>query len=489
MRIFTLILFILSAWSNGHAQDPNARAYSLQECVDIAIENNLTVRRSELQKLGAEINMNQAKASRLPDLNIGGNTGYNWGRSIDPTSNQFISQQISFSGVSANSGMTLFNWFRITNTIKQNKLLVESADYGVDKAKNDISLMVVTLFLNVVFNQELYSNSEYQLISSQEQLERTKKLVEAGSLPMTSQLELVSQVATNEVQLINAENSLQLAKLDLKQMMLLPSFDPFEVVVPTLSMTMTETLNITPEELFTAAVQAMPEIRSAELQVEGAAMGVKVAEAGYTPQLTLNGSMRTNYSDAFVTYIPNADNPFTIDTDANGNTITRPTLFQTTTGTAVEQISVSQNGTFETVSFGDQFDQNLSRSLSLNLSVPVFNNLRTTSSVQRAKIALQQAEITVLEQRNQLRQTIESAYNDAQAAFKTFAASSRQVEALEETFRSITNQYNLGAANFTDFQVASNNLFRAKSDLVRAKYDYIFKLKVLDFYQGKSLTL
>jgi outer membrane protein len=161
--------------------------------------------------------MNQAKASRLPDLNIGGNTGYNWGRSIDPTSNQFISQQISFSGVSANSGMTLFNWFRITNTIKQNKLLVESADYGVDKAKNDISLMVVTLFLNVVFNQELYSNSEYQLISSQEQLERTKKLVEAGSLPMTSQLELVSQVATNEVQLINAENSLQLAKLDLKQ--------------------------------------------------------------------------------------------------------------------------------------------------------------------------------------------------------------------------------------------------------------------------------
>ena len=142
----------------------------------------------------------------------------------------------------------------------------------------------------------------------------------------------------------------------------------------------------------------------------------------------------------------------------------------------------------EPISFNDQLDQNLSKSLSLSLTIPIFNGFNTVARIQRSKIALQQAEINQIERRNTLRQQIETAYNDARAAANTYEASEKQVAALEETFRVIENQYNLGASNFTDYQVASNNLFRAKSDFVRAKYDYIFKMKILDFYMGKPLT-
>jgi len=449
MKKLNLTLLILFFTFTAFAQSDSLYVLDLQQCIDIAIENNLSVRRSNLQEQLAQVNLNQSRASQLPSLNVGGNYGYNWGRSIDPTTNSFITQQINFTGVSGTANMTLFNWFRITNTIKQNRMSLESSQYAVDKAENDISLNVVTFYLNVIFNRELFENAEYQLRSSQEQLERTKKLVAGGALPRTNELELISQVATNEVQLVTAQNNLDLALLSLKQAMLIPTSQDIELIIPDLTLEGEADLTISSDEVFEAAVASMPEIQSAELQVQSALMGVKVAESGYAPALSLSGGFRSNYSDAYKQLV---------------------------------------NGSFETVAFNDQMNQNFSKSLTLNLSIPIFNNLQAKSSVENAKINLQQAEITVLEQKNLLRQTIETAYNDAFAASKTYAASSRQVEALEETFRSVENQYNLGAANFTDYQVASNNLFRAKSDLVRAKFDFIFKKKILDFYQGNSLS-
>lgn len=480
MKKLTLTLLIAVFIGHQAQSQDSLNVMDLQQCIDVAIENNLSVRRSNLQKERARVTYNQSRAEMLPSLNVGGNYGYNWGRSIDPTTNDFITQQINFSGVNGNASVTLFNWFRITNTVKQNRLGLESSEYDVDKAINDISLNIVTFYLNVIFNRELVDNAQYQLESSQEQLERTKKLVAGGALPRTSELELISQVATNEVNLVNAENNLNLALLNLKQAMLLPVSEEIELLVPDIALENGADILESPEEVYQAALSTMPEIQSAELQVEQAVMSVKVAEAGYAPTLSLNGSFRTNYSDAFKTFI--------IDENDPGSLQQSETNYFLADGTQVYENRFVPNGELETVGYGDQFDQNLSRSISLNLNIPIFNNLRANAGVQNAKINLQQAEIAVLEQRNQLRQVIEQAYNDAFAASKTFAASQRQVEALEETFRSIENQYNLGAANFTEYQVASNNLFGAKSDLVRAKYDFIFKTKVLDFYQGKNLT-
>ncbi|MEQ8470996.1 MAG: TolC family protein [Marinoscillum sp.] len=481
MKKYTLLtLLICLVLGSSFAQD-SLMVLDLQQCVQIAIENNLSVRRSSLTKQGAEVDYRQTQASRYPNLNIGGGYGYNWGRSIDPTTNQFISQQINFTGVNGNSSVTLFNWFRITNSIKQSRLNLESTEYDVEKAKNDISLNIVTFYLNVVFNKELVENAQYQLESSQTQLSRTKKMVQGGALPRTSELELISQVATNEVNLVNAENNFGLAMLSLKQAMLIPVSQDLELIVPQLDIENPE-LNISAEEVYQMAIETMPEIQSAQLMVQSAVMGVKVAEAGYSPSLSLNGSFSTNYSDAADRARPIFDGT---------REVTTPIGYLSNDETQIVVSDITQpNVIGEDPSFtlNEQFRENLSNQLSLNLSIPIFNNLRASSAVQRAKISLQQAEITVTEQKNFLRQTIEQAYNDAFAASKTFSASQRQVEALEETFRSIENQYNLGAANFTDYQVASNNLFQAKSDLVRAKFDFIFKTKVLDFYQGKTIS-
>ncbi|MFT5641312.1 MAG: outer membrane protein [Cyclobacteriaceae bacterium] len=472
LNIFALIL-IFSAVST--AQD--AEVYDLARCVEVAIENNLSIKRSMLQKEGANINLRQSRASQLPSVNFGGNYGYNWGRSIDPTTNQFITQQINFSGINGNANMVLFNWFRLANNVKQNRLLFESSTYDVEKAKNDLSLNIVTFYLNVIFNKELLETAEYQLNSSSEQLQRTQKLVALGALPITNELELTSQLASNEVSLINAQNALDLAYLNLKQAMMMSASENIEIKVPEIDVIEDLIMTVNPNDIYTTALSSMPEIKSAELQVQSALMAVEVAKADFTPTLSLSAGFNTNYSDAFRQFV----------VDPNLEQIEFPTGFETISGESV--VGFQSQGNFVVDEAGKQLSNNLSRSVSVNLSIPVFNGLRVNSNVQRSKIAMQQAEITVVEQKNQLRQIIESAYNDAQAAAKTFDASNRQVEALVETFRSIQNQYNLGAANFTDYQVASNNLFGAKSDLVRAKFDFIFRKKILDFYMGNPITI
>lgn len=454
------------------------RMLTLEECIDIAVENNLTVQRSELNLTSAEISLMQSKASRYPNLNGSGNFGYSWGRGIDPTTNQFTTQRISFNGVSASSGVTLINGFQINNSIKQSKLDQQASEYDLLKVINDISLNTALNYLNVIFNKELLENAKFVLESGNQQLERTKKLVQSGALPISNELQLISQVATNEVTLINAQNNLDLSLLTLKQGLLLPPGEQIDIVIPEIEVNQAEVEGSTIKDVYEVALQNQPEIQSADLRVESAKVGVNVANGGVFPSLSLNGSVNTNYSDAFKDFNVTNVTPIGLD----------PTFFETASGEQIFEQQFDVDGDFNTVAFSDQYSDNLSKRLSVNLSIPIFNGFQTKANIQRSKITQQQAEIAATEQRNALYQTIESSYRNALAAAKTHSASQRQVEALEETFRALENQYNLGASNFTDFQVASNNLFQAKTDLSRAKYDFIFKLKVLEFYQGKQLT-
>mgnify|MGYP006275270123 CR=1 FL=1 len=467
ITIFCLIFFYA-------ASAQKARILSLQECVDIAIENNLSVKRSQLNLESNRINLLQAQGARLPDANVGGSYGLNFGRSINPTTNEFINQEIEFSGFNGSTNVTLFRGLSLTNSVRQSKAQVESSEFDLEKAKNDISLNIINFYLNVIFNKELVENARYQLQSSEEQLERTKKLVEIGSLPRTNELELISQVASNEVNLVNAENNLDVALLNLKQAMLIPGSEQIDIIIPDIDIEGDELPADNEEEVFEMALDSQPEIKSAESNLEAARYGVKSAQGNVSPTVSGRAGFSTNYSDAFFRTIQ------------SGTTTQEQTvIFQ---GQEAQIEFEQPNFIREDVSFNDQLEQNLSKSVSLNLSIPLFNGFNTHAQIQRAKISLQQAEINRIETRNTLRQQIETAFNDARSALKTFEASQKQVDALEETFRAVENQYNFGAANFTDYQVASNNLFGARSDLVRAKYDLIFKLKLLDFYMGNPLN-
>lgn len=477
-KLFLLFLFI-----PFFAHSQQVRELSLEECIAIAVENNLTVRSSEFNLQSAHVNLSQAQAQRLPSINLSGSYGTNWGRSIDPTTNQFISQQITSNGVAGSASLPIVSGLQLSNSIKQSRIDVKASEADLQKARNDVSLSIATIYLNVIFNQELVENARFQLESSRQQLDRTAKLVASGALPISNELQLQSQVATNEVTLVSAENSLDLALLDLKQAMLLSPGEEVAIVVPELSIDQALVEDDNVEDIYREALTTQPEIESADLSVESAKIGVSVSRGSMYPSLSLNGAFSTNYSNA-VTELFVPDGTFT-ETD-----VLTETLLETDEDNPVPivQREILVNGTFEDYGVWDQYENNLSKSLSFGLSVPILNGLSARSNLQRSKISLQQSEINATQQRNTLYQTIETSYRNAVAAAKTFDASQKQVASLEETFRSVENQYNNGAANFTDYQVALNNLFQAKTDLSRAKYDFVFRQKILEFYQGKPLS-
>lgn len=485
-RILFLGLIVISQVLYGQSNPPSSGSekmvLDLQQTVDLALERNLNIKRSELTLTGSEINLTQSKMNRLPNANVGVGGGRNWGRSIDPTTNQFITQALYFSGVQGSSNVTLFNGMRLANTVKQNELTVESNEYGLEKAKNDVIVSVVTSYLNVILNQELVETARLQAESTRNQLERTVKLVQAGSLPITNQLDLESQLASNELDLVNAENDLALSLLNLKQSLLVPSNTELELVIPEVDVPAELQLDETVEGIYRSALQEMPEIKSADLRVQSAEVGLKIAQGGIYPTLSLGGSFSTNYSE-----IADRERQIFDGTEIRtfpiGYLQSDPTQLVYTAQEVPRVVSTSPD-----FPMFEQFSEYLSKQINVSLSIPIFNRFATRSDIQRAVVNQKTAEVTALETRNTLRQNIETAYNNANAALKSYNASTRQVNALEESFKNTENRYSLGAVNFVEYQVASNNLFRARSGLVRAKYTYLFRLKILEFYQGKELT-
>jgi len=456
-------------------------AWTYQQCLDYALEHNLLVQRGELNVEMGEVNLKQAKADVYPSVNLGGGYGINWGRSIDPTTNLFRTERIQSLGVQGGASLTLFGGMQKLNTIKQNKLELEASLSDLENAQNDVILNVMTFYTNVIFNQELLETAQLQLETTAQQLSRTEKLVEAGSLAISEVLDLQSQLASNELEVINAENDLNLALLNLKQVMQMPATEELAVVVPEMDAEdyAFDLLSVT--DIYQTAEQTMPDVKSADLVVQSTMLGEKIARGRLYPSLSVGYNMFTNYSDA---NDPRTEIDGTFGTPGEivdaGYLSSDPSQTITLYTPNPNTIEID-NGVW------DQFSDNVSRALNLTVSVPIFNGLATRSDMQRATINREQAEITALEIRNRLRQIIETAYNDAVAASKAYEASQRQVTALEESFRVTERRYNLGVVNFVDYQVAQNNLFRARSDLLRTKYDYIFKTKILDFYQGEPI--
>ncbi|PIQ47764.1 MAG: transporter [Cytophagales bacterium CG12_big_fil_rev_8_21_14_0_65_40_12] len=462
---------------SSYGQDKN---WTLEECVNYAWENNLTVRSSELTQLNNEIALKESRFAMLPNLGGNGNIGKSFGRSIDPSTNSFNSTDFVNGSFSLSSSVTLSSGGIIRNRIKQNELSLDASELDLQKAKNDIGVTVATNFLNVLLNQEQLKNATFQLESTKAQLDRTTKLVEAGSLPLTNQLDLESQVATNEVSVINAENALRLAVLNLKQAMQMPADEQLNVVAPEVTVESIGSVDKDPSEIYGVALGAQPEIASALLNVESSDLGVKIAKGAFYPSLSLSGRISSNFSDRAQTVVGSTDVPIT------------PVQIGVVQGSGDPVFSSATTRTVlitEDTRFGDQIDQNLGQAISLNLNIPLFSRYSNTAGLQRAKIAKQRAEITAENTKNQLRQTIETAYNSALGAYNTYNATVKRVKALEESFRATEQRYNVGDVNFVEYQVASNNLFAAKADLIRNKYEYVFRTKILDFYLGNPITL
>lgn len=484
MRRFTLVfLFLVESIIAGYGQSDSLSArgeWTLRQCIDYALEQSLTVRRSEFDVNYSKIDYDQSKWAMVPSLNASASYGFNWGRSINPVTNLFTTQEIRSNQLAASSSVTLFNGLRLQNTVKQAGHDLQASEEDLQKTKNDVIINVVTLYVNVIFNKELLQNAQLQLNSSVEQLARTKAQVLAGALPKSDELNLEAQVASNELNVVNQENALTLSLLQLKQAMQLPGSADLDVEVPQLGVE-DLVLDQTREEVFQTAMLVMPEIRSAKLRVESSYYAVQAAKGGLYPRLSLNGSVTTNYSSASDgrRFIANGEDPVPTIVDIG---------YVEGTGQRVLAPDVEIPGYYvDGYSRSDQFRDNIFRAVSLNLSIPVFNGMVSRSNYQRSVIARNQAEVNRLDVQNQLRQSVETAYNDAVAAAKTYASSQKQVTAREEAFRMVRQRYENGAANYVEYQVSENDLFQARSDLSRAKYNFIFRKKILDFYQNKPI--
>lgn len=439
-RLLLSLIWVAGSFSYAFSQEVSG-PLDLETAVQIALENNLTLKRSELNQQTLEANLIQNQGARYPNLTVGGATNFNWGRSINPATNLFETQRIGNINLFGSSNMTVFNAGRINNTIKQNKINLEQGQYNIEATKNQIILNVINLYVNVIFNQEQVKISENQLNTTQEQLDRTTRLVEAGSLPYADQLDLESQLATNKVDLINAKATLNGAMLNLAQALQIPYSADFQIIAPELTIDDAFMTSESSRTIYDNALEIMPEVKAAEKGVESAEEGVKIAKAGFYPTIALGGNLGTNYVDIY------------------------------------EE------------KFSDQIDFNFSQSAGLQLNIPLFSRLSNKAAVQRARVQKQLSEVTELETRNQLRQDIETAYTNALAAEQSYEASLTRIQSLEESFRIAKQRFDLGAINSVDFQTAQNNLFSAQSQLLYDKYTYIFRVKVLDFYLGNPINL
>lgn len=443
LLILTIILFTQTGFSQG-----NSKPWSLEECVEYALKNNITVKRSQLDVEQNNADLSQSRAALFPTLNASGTHRYAFGRTVDPVEYRFVEQTVQSNDFGLSSDVVIFGGFQNQNAIKQNKVLLDANFAALEQAKNDVSINVAGAFLTVLQNKAVLENAILQQNTSAEQVGRTERLVEAGSLPRASYLEIKAQNATDELAVVNAENDVELAKLRLMQFLQLPYDDNFDIEEPNIENIGDLQLTQNASYIYEMALASQPVIRSMELRLRGAEIGERIAKGANFPSLIAFGQANSFYSSRAV-------NPFTENR----------------------------------IPFSDQIENNFGQSIGLRLNIPIFNNWRVRNELQRATIFKKNTELNTWETQNNLRQEVEQAYLDAKTASKRYNAAQNQVEALQEAFRVTEQRFNLGAANAVDYNVSKNNLNQAETDMIRARYDYIFRMKVLDFYQGNALSL
>jgi outer membrane protein len=459
------------------------KTWTLQACIDYALENNLQVQQSQLTIESNRSALKQAQLNRLPSLNANVSHFYNLGRSLNPFTNQFINQQIQTNTLSLSGDVTLFSGFSIHNTIKQNKLTVASSEFSLEEAKNNLKLNLVNAYLQVVLNQQILENAQKQSESTKAQIEQTRRLVAAGTLPEVNLYQLEAQLATDKVQIVQAQNSINLAKLTLKQLMQLPAQTQMELVVPQMKVPAESLEQRQLENIFSLAQNSQPQVKAARLNTQSSLLGVEVSKARLLPTLSFGFQANTNYSSANKTLPDLKKEPIFSGIDTLG-------YIPDASGLPRDYV-VRPRFSLQEKEFGflSQMREAFRQGFGFSLQIPIFNRFQTRNAIQQAIIRVKQSEVNEKIVVNQLRQTIEQAYLDALAAEASYRANLERVKALQEAFRASEKRYQLGAANLTDYTLAKNNLATAENDLLRAQYDFIFKLKVLDFYEGKPLEI
>ena len=448
-----LPIFLLLNFIHGQAQN----TWSLEDCILYAYENNISVKRQALLTRANENQLQQSRFNQLPNLNADAYQNYTYGRALDYSTYRYTdSDRTVQNRLNVSSSVSLFNGLQQRNTIKQNEFNLLASLQDLEKLKNDISMQLASGYLQILFNHELLAVAQIQYETTLQQVERTSKLVEAGSLARGSLYEIQSQAATEELNVIEAQNALEISYLTLTQMLDLDSVGDFEIEVPEFGDVAREPITITVGEVYRDGLEVLPRIRSAELQVESAEKGLSIAKGGRSPNLRLGGGYGTSYSDGVGKLVG-------IDPDLNP--------------------------IYEDYPFWDQWNDNRNAYFQFILSVPIFNGTMVNTNISNARLNVLDYELALETAKMDLYKNIQQAYADAKAARRSYLASETALVSMEESFKYTEEKYEVGLVNAVEYNIEKTRLTDTQSGLLRAKYNYIFTMKVLDFYRGIPIRL
>jgi outer membrane protein len=472
MRYFLLFISVCLFYQEGICQTADS-VYNLQQCIEIAINNNLTVKRSELDMERSRIYWQQQRANLLPTLSGGINHSLNNGRSIDPFTNTYLNQQITSADYRADASLILFNGMAVQNSIKRTALAYQAGKMDFEQAKNDITLNVITTYLQVINNTDLLTQGNSQLEVSKQQLHRLQVMNANGAVKPSDYYDVKGQQSTDQLTIINAKNALEASKLNLLQLMNVAYSRSITVQRLSAAELPANKFAENAEQIYSAAIQNLPLVKAAALRRQSAEKQVKVTKGLLYPTLSLYSGLATRYSSAArrSTLIDSVE----VNTGA---------YIKTPAGNQ-QVYAYNQNYGSERVGYYDQFKNNYNTQAGISLQIPILNAFQRKNNVALAKIDLSEARYTEESTRVQLRQNVEQAYINMASAFERYQILTEQVDAFKESFRTAEIRFNAGVLNSVDYIVAKNNLDRANNNLINARYDYYIRTKILDYYAGK----
>jgi len=450
-----------------------SKKWTLEECVNYALKNNISIKQSEIDTLSAEVERKAALGNFLPNLNA--NYGHSWnvGLNQNITTGLLQNQTTQFSSVGLSSNVAIYNGLQNQNKMRRAKLSMLASQYQLSKMKDDISLNVANAFLTILFNKENLKVQNEQLINDEKQLKRADELVKVGSVPRGDLLDMKATVASDKQKVVVAENNLLLSKLSLAQLLQLDDFQSFDIADDNYTPEQSNVMAQSPEVIIEKAKAERAELKIAKANLEIAEKDLKIAKGAYQPSLVgfYAFDTRVSYAETVVGVTPNLEDPTRVIGFVEGTNLN-----------VLQPNFIPVKGSAPPIV--DQLSDNKGHNFGVQLSVPVFNGFSARNNVERSKLTLERSKIAYSEQELALERNVYTAFTDAKGALNTYESAVSSLESRQEAFNYAKEKYNVGMMNAFDYNQSQTLLTTAQSEVIRAKYDYIFKQKVVEFYFG-----
>ncbi len=445
-QVLCLLLFLMSVDSIAQQGE-----WTLEDCIEYARNNNLQVKNKEFDAEIAKNTLETTRAEIFPSLNAAAEQNFSFGRSVDPYSYEFTENNVISNNFYIYTSVNVFNGLKHWKKVERDRYSFLANKALIEATKNDITLSIALVYMQILFNEEMLDIKQKQVTVTQQQVERTEKLLDAGIVSRGDLLEINSQLAKEQLEVVNAQNNLDLVVLDLVQLLELDSVKGFSVASPEINAPSLLPGRELSDSALSYSLELLPEISASKYLINSYEKELAMRMCDRYPSLSLTSSMYTGYSNARVLF--------------------------------------SDNGEEVLYPFSDQFKDNAYRTLGLNLRIPVFNNFSVKNSIESAEVQVLKAKNNLAQTRNEIRKKIQEAYAQTVAAYKKFYASQASFETAKEAFIYAEQKFNLGIINSVDYNASKNKQTQAESELAQAKYEYVFRKSILDFYTGKPLTI